>query len=74
MRLYFPLPQSELDLLRDLARVERRRPQDQASVLLSRALAETVRPPAPPAHTDGVPSSAKAHAAVAGDHPGSGRG
>ncbi len=38
MRLFVPLTRDEFDRLRDLARVERRRPQEQAAVLLTRAL------------------------------------
>jgi hypothetical protein len=45
MRLYVPLTRTEFDRLRDLALSERRRPQDQAAVLLARALAvEHVQP------------------------------
>jgi len=39
MRLYVPLRRDEFDQLTALARVERRRPQDQAAVLIERALA-----------------------------------
>jgi hypothetical protein len=39
MRLFVPLTRDELDRLRELARAQRRRPQDQAAVLLTRALA-----------------------------------
>ena len=53
MRLYVPLTRTEFDRLRDLALIERRRPQDQAAMLLAQALAdepvrpETDRSPAP---------------------------
>jgi hypothetical protein len=39
MRLYVPLSRDELGVLEDIARRERRRPQDQAAVLLVGALA-----------------------------------
>jgi len=42
--LYVPLDRSELEVLEALAVAERRRPQDQAAVLLSRALAQAVDP------------------------------
>lgn len=55
MRLFVPLTRDELDRLSDLARQERRRPQEQAAVLLSRALddrdtrnRETLPPPFSP--------------------------
>lgn len=38
MRLFVPLTRDEFDRLRHLARTERRRPQEQAAVLLTRAL------------------------------------
>lgn len=38
MRLFVPLDPDEFDRLRALARAERRRPQEQAAVLLTRAL------------------------------------
>ncbi len=38
MRLYVPLRQSEFEQLIALARSERRRPQDQAALLIARAL------------------------------------
>ena len=38
MRLFVPLTRIELDRLRDLALSERRRPQDQAAVILARVL------------------------------------
>jgi hypothetical protein len=52
MRLYVPLTRIEFDQLRDLALIERRRPQDQAAVLLAQALADE------PAHqaTDQAPT------------------
>ena len=34
MRLFVPLTKTEFDALRELARAERRRPQDQAAVML----------------------------------------
>ena len=39
MRLYVPLRRDEFDRLAALARAERRSPQDQAAVLIGRALA-----------------------------------
>jgi hypothetical protein len=39
MRLYVSLRREEFDWLTTLARAERRRPQDQAAVLIERALA-----------------------------------
>lgn len=42
--LYVPLDRSELEVLEALAVAERRRPQDQAAVLLSRALAQAADP------------------------------
>jgi hypothetical protein len=44
MRLYISLPPNQFDRLTALARAERRRPQDQAAVLIERALA-VQRPP-----------------------------
>ena len=41
MRLFVPLTKSEFDALRDLARDERRRPQDQAAVILAQSLRTT---------------------------------
>lgn len=38
MKLYVPLRRDEFDRLAELARAERRRPQDQAAVLLEKAL------------------------------------
>jgi hypothetical protein len=38
MRLYVPLDWQEFDVLQRLAYAERRRPQDQAAVILARAL------------------------------------
>ena len=38
MRLYVPLSRAEFDQLLERARAERRRPQDQAAVLLAAAL------------------------------------
>jgi hypothetical protein len=40
MRLFVPLTKTEFDALRDLACAERRRPQDQAAVLLAQLLAD----------------------------------
>lgn len=42
--LYVPLDRSELEVLETLAVAERRRPQDQAALLLSRALAQAADP------------------------------
>jgi hypothetical protein len=38
MRLYVPLTRTEFDRLREVAQAERRRPQDQAAVILAQAL------------------------------------
>lgn len=43
MRLYVPLSKPEIDALVELAHARRRRPQDQAAVLIGKALAEYVR-------------------------------
>jgi len=40
MRLYVPLTQPEIDALIELARAERRRPQEQAAKLIGEALRE----------------------------------
>jgi hypothetical protein len=40
MKLYVPLRRDEFDRLANLARAERRRPQDQAAVLLEAAVRE----------------------------------
>ncbi len=42
MKLYVPLTTEEVDRLCELARSERRRPQDQAALLLSHALLAAV--------------------------------
>ena len=48
MRLFVPLTREEFDRLRELAREQRRRPQDQAAVLLAQSLNAdpTIEPPA----------------------------
>ena len=38
MRLFVPLTRDEFDRLHEMARVERRRPQEQAAILIARAL------------------------------------
>ena len=40
MRLYVPITRQEFDALRQIALAERRRPQDQAAVLLGAVLRE----------------------------------
>lgn len=40
MRLFVSLTKTEFDALRDLANAEKRRPQDQAAMLLARALSD----------------------------------
>ncbi len=40
MRLFVPLTKTEFDTLKELARTERRRPQDQAAAMLARVLAD----------------------------------
>lgn len=44
MRLFVPLTRPEFDALLSLARAERRRPQDQAAILLARTLAANAVP------------------------------
>ena len=44
MRLFVPLTRAEFDRLSALAQAERRRPQDQAAVLLTRLLASLDSP------------------------------
>jgi hypothetical protein len=39
MRLFVPLTKTEFDTLKELARTERRRPQDQAAAMLAQVLA-----------------------------------
>ena len=39
MRLFVPLTRPEFDALREIARIERRRPQDQAAAMLAKVLA-----------------------------------
>jgi hypothetical protein len=50
MRLFVPLTRDEFDRLLELARAERRRPQDQAALILARTLtdAEPQRDQTPP--------------------------
>jgi hypothetical protein len=66
MRLFVPLTRTEFDTLKDLARTERRRPQDQAAVMLAQVLADepdesqissntTVDPVRPYAPDSGLP-------------------
>ena len=50
MRLFVPLTKTEFDALRDLARIERRRPQDQAAAMLAKVLADEL--PAPRSNQD----------------------
>lgn len=56
MRLFVPLTRQEFDALREMARVERRRPQDQAAVLLVACLRGVLptcsRPEPPPGEHD----------------------
>jgi hypothetical protein len=40
MRLYVPLTRDEFDLLRNIARDEKRRPQDQAAAIIAQAVAQ----------------------------------
>jgi hypothetical protein len=40
MRLFVPLTKTEFDTLKELARIERRRPQDQAAAMLAKVLAD----------------------------------
>ena len=74
MRLYVPLTRDDFERLLDQARQERRRPQDQASVLLSRALADIVATP-PRRPVEPIDASSDADLAQPGDHTvGHGRG
>ncbi len=45
--MFVPLTKTEFDALRELARIERRRPQDQAATLLAEALVGAVSTPRP---------------------------
>ena len=54
MRLFVPLRKDELEKLAALARAERRRPQDQAAVLIAQALRGTPQPAAPGTHPSPV--------------------
>lgn len=45
MKLFVPLSKSETAALMDLARAQRRRPQEQAALFISRALAKYVQAP-----------------------------
>ena len=53
MRLYVPLNRQEYEALERLAYAERRRPQDQAAVLIARTLADDST--LPPADQDRAP-------------------
>lgn len=44
MRLFVPLTKTEFDKLKELARIERRRPQDQAATILAKVLADDPAP------------------------------
>jgi hypothetical protein len=46
MRLFVPLTKAEFDALRELALNERRRPQDQAAVILAQSLRSSQHPAA----------------------------
>ena len=59
MRLYIPLRREEYEVLERVAHAERRRPQDQAAVILAQALANQPRSadaPAPAPATEAAPS------------------
>jgi hypothetical protein len=59
MRLYVPLNRQEYEALERLAYAERRRPQDQAAVLLARTLADDpTQPPADQDHASVITSTA----------------
>ena len=62
MRLFVPLTKTEFDALRELARVERRRPQDQAAAMLAKVLAGD--PPTPGSNHDDLNQSASRHDAA----------
>jgi hypothetical protein len=59
MRLFVPLTKTEFDALRELARTERRRPQDQAAAMLAKVL--TNDPPAPGSNHDALNESTSRH-------------
>ena len=44
MRIFVSLTKTEFDTLKELARVERRRPQDQAAAMLAKVLAHDPAP------------------------------
>ena len=52
MRLFVPLTKTEFDTLKELARTERRRPQDQAAAILARVLADELDAPQPRTDTN----------------------
>jgi hypothetical protein len=62
MRLFVPLTKTEFDALRDLARIERRRPQDQAAAMLAKVLADD--PTAPGSNHDALNESTPRHDAT----------
>jgi hypothetical protein len=43
VKLYVPLTSAELEALREVARAERRRPQDQAAIFVAKQLREQER-------------------------------
>ncbi len=59
MRLFVPLSKPETVALMDLARAQRRRPQEQAALLISQALAKYIQTQDPGnfVHTSATPSS-----------------
>ena len=71
MRLFVSLTREEFDALAELARAERRRPQDQAAALLARALGGRARAgverPAGPMATRAVAAETPTGAAGDGD-------
>jgi hypothetical protein len=62
MRLFVPLAKAEFDALRELARIERRRPQDQAAAMLAKVLAHD--PPAPVSNHNALNESTSRHDAT----------
>jgi hypothetical protein len=62
MRLFVPLTKTEFDALRELARIERRRPQDQAAAMLAKVLADD--PPGPGSNHEALNESRPRHEAT----------
>ena len=67
MRLYVPLNWREFEALQQLANAERRRPRDQAAVILAQALTEELTRPAgdPESSIEATPDRKAVEAACA---------